>query len=1072
MIVFGGYASPNWMNDTWELSLSDAPQWSEVSPGGFAPRRVGHSAIYDPVRDRMIVFGGLDSTGAPVNDVWALSFSGGTAWTKLAPSGAAPSPRCNHTALYDPIRDRMLIFGGWTGSGTWYNDAWSLSLGSSPAWDSLSALGPAPARRSFHSAIYDPVRDRMVVFSGYPVSNDVWTLSLGSSPAWNELSPTGSPPSQRQGHTAIYDPARDAMVVFGGNTLNQPLQDSWALDLGGSTNWYSLAPTAAPPSPRSSHSSVYDPVYRRMVIFGGTPDGGDQTYALSLRLSSQWRPFRAALELSTRRLTLPRVTLGDTVSAELILSSVGMEPVQVAAIDGPHGETSLQPPAPATLGWDQSLTETIAFAPTVPRQGLDSLSIATNDSIAPREVYLDIDALPLAFDTRLLGAADSAELATSLIVITTPRPGVHVERGHLYYRVAGGSAFDSLSLTPLGTDFIAAIPASAVTESGVDYYVRVENSPFESTQPPGAPAAWSHQRVAPPLTVVGVPQPTSGASFVAGREIRVEVLLPSGSSFVSGELDYRSGGDRDWGTRPLEASGVLGQAIGIIPADVAGSRGVEYRLEVSTLTRTLRFPADSSAAVIPIQIENLREPSIHPGGRYRLLGVPLDFGDYSGRLDGFLADQLGPYDVVRWRLYAYDGSSQRNVELSSVADSALFHPRPGSAFWLISRDPHRVDTYPLQGVSTRTVGDYAIALEPGWNLIADPFDFPVAWADVRRDSDAVQNPVAFDPSSGAVGDYRDQPATLLVPFEGYFVHASQPTTIRVPPRVANVGGLDATAETAETDAGWRLRFEARTDRARDGSNVFGVRAASEPFEPLEWLEPPHPPGPWVGAAFVRTEDRERVSYRRDLREAGGEGQTWEVQVQSSQVGEPITIELSPSSTPLPEIDLRLIDREQGTVIDFSPRCCAASATRSVDSTSARFSRLVSDPIAPRYRIVSFGSRPYRLAIVAGSADYVHEIDARAPVPRGLTLDPVAPNPVRLATRVHFGLPRATPVTLEIYSVLGQRVATLLERESLEAGFHSVVWDRSARHEVARSGVYFLRLTAGTESRTAKILVTN
>ena len=84
--------------------------------------------------------------------------------------------------------------------------------------DGTWATNPPPSGRSEHTAIYDPVRDRMVVFGGYDgtLRNDVWALSLSGSPAWSALAPAGSPPSARYGHTAIYDPVRDRMVVFGG----------------------------------------------------------------------------------------------------------------------------------------------------------------------------------------------------------------------------------------------------------------------------------------------------------------------------------------------------------------------------------------------------------------------------------------------------------------------------------------------------------------------------------------------------------------------------------------------------------------------------------------------------------------------------------------------------------------------------------------------------------------------------------------------------------------------------------------------------------------------------------------
>jgi len=86
-------------------------------------------------------------------------------------------------------------------------------------------------------------------------------------------------------------------------------------------------------------------------------------------------------------------------------------------------------------------------------------------------------------------------------------------------------------------------------------------------------------------------------------------------------------------------------------------------------------------------------------------------------------------------------------------------------------------------------------------------------------------------------------------------------------------------------------------------------------------------------------------------------------------------------------------------------------------------------------------------------------------PRLLELAPASPSPVRGATSLRYGLPQRTRVTLGVYSVLGERVATLADGEQ-PAGWHVV------RYEAAKlpSGVYFLRLQAGAEVRSGKLVV--
>jgi len=1081
MLVFGGWEDSQLSSGTWQLSLGDAPQWEPVTPAGDLPSgRLGHSAVYDPARQRMIVFGGLGSAGV-VNDVWELSLSSTPTWSQVLPSGTSPSPRRYHTAIYDPLRDRMLVFGGDNALGTWYNDVWSLWLTPTPRWEQMALDDTLPSLRSSHSAIYDPVRGRMLVFGGYPPSKDVWALSLGDTLEWNLLVPLGSLQDPHFGHSAVYDPVGDRMVVFGGTDNKQHFDDVWLLSLTSPPAWSLLTTTADSPSPRSYHSAVYDSAYRRMAVFGGSPNVSEPTWGLSLGPTMRWSPARPVIEVVPSELRPEAVTLGDTVAVALVVSNPGLQPLDVIELRAPV-PGSISSPAPFQLLWSQAVAETLLLAPDSAGAVQDSVVIVSNDPRAPRApVPLRLEVRGLEFETRVLGSPAEVPLGASFIVVVTPRSGVRIERGTLHYRAADGvSAFDSLSLTPLATDFIAAIPAAAVTEYGVEYYVEVENSGFVATAPHGAPDTLFAQPVAPAGSITAVPRPTSGSEFLAGRDVEVEVVLPAGAIVDSGAIHYRQGGEDAAETDTLSLAGILRRPVATIPARVVGPRGVEYWVEVRTLKSALRFPA-TGFAIIRAKVQSLAEPSEHPGGRYRLLTVPLDFGaDFSGSLDALLTDQFGTYDPVRWRAYWYDPDSLRNLEFSA-ATAAAFRPEPGGAFWLISRRAHRVDTNPIEGLSTPTARECAIVLEPGWNLFGNPFDFSVAWSDVRRDASAVGDPIAFDPSLGTIGDYVDAAPSVLAPFEGYFVHSAQAETLWVPPRAAppipaarneavpsEREPASPSARAAPEDAGdlWRFRLRAWTDRAADGSNFFGVHSGAEAgFDPLDGPKPPQAPGPWVRVAFVHREWQERPGeYRRDLRGPGSEGETWEVEVRSGTPGEAVTLELSEVVSVAPALALRLLDREQGSGVDWLRPAGGAS-----DTTGAR---LAADRSVLRHRIVSFGDQPYRLSILAGTEDYVgHAGQQPIAAPARLTLDQSAPNPVRLATRIRFGLPRAAAVSLEIYSVLGQRVAVPLDRVRLAPGYHAVVWDGSTSDgKRAPSGVYFLRLVTGADALTRRLVL--
>jgi hypothetical protein len=81
-----------------------------------------------------------------------------------------------------------------------------------------------------------------------------------------------------------------------------------------------------------------------------------------------------------------------------------------------------------------------------------------------------------------------------------------------------------------------------------------------------------------------------------------------------------------------------------------------------------------------------------------------------------------------------------------------------------------------------------------------------------------------------------------------------------------------------------------------------------------------------------------------------------------------------------------------------------------------------------------------------------------------------PNPFNPETRIGYYIPKACPVKLEVFNILGQRVKTLVD-ENQTAGAKEVTWngkDENA-NEVA-SGIYFYRLQAQDFVETKKMVL--
>ena len=76
-----------------------------------------------------------------------------------------------------------------------------------------------------------------------------------------------------------------------------------------------------------------------------------------------------------------------------------------------------------------------------------------------------------------------------------------------------------------------------------------------------------------------------------------------------------------------------------------------------------------------------------------------------------------------------------------------------------------------------------------------------------------------------------------------------------------------------------------------------------------------------------------------------------------------------------------------------------------------------------------------------------------------------PNPFNPATRITFSIGQPSNVKLTVYNVLGQKVATLVDRY-MSAGEESVVFDASK----LSSGLYIYRLDAGNFTSIKKMML--
>jgi len=99
------------------------------------------------------------------------------------------------------------------------------------------------------------------------------------------------------------------------------------------------------------------------------------------------------------------------------------------------------------------------------------------------------------------------------------------------------------------------------------------------------------------------------------------------------------------------------------------------------------------------------------------------------------------------------------------------------------------------------------------------------------------------------------------------------------------------------------------------------------------------------------------------------------------------------------------------------------------------------------------------------AQYTQTEEMLAELPSEYTLRQNYPNPFNPSTTIGYDLPQSSEVRLDVYNVLGQRVATLVNMAQ-QAGRHEITMDASH----LSSGVYFYHFTAGEFRQIKKMML--
>jgi len=167
---FGGTRTfgTEFTNVIWQYTLG-TNTWGMMPISFFPIGRAASNLVYDPGSDRLILHGGIDTPPftafVATDETWAFYLSDST-WVQMADGPAMERAG----AMFDPTRNRMVVFRSNIGS-------WAFGLHYPEGWTQLVPDGVMDGGGPGTAAIYDPVVDRMILFGGNGAT-DTWQLQF------------------------------------------------------------------------------------------------------------------------------------------------------------------------------------------------------------------------------------------------------------------------------------------------------------------------------------------------------------------------------------------------------------------------------------------------------------------------------------------------------------------------------------------------------------------------------------------------------------------------------------------------------------------------------------------------------------------------------------------------------------------------------------------------------------------------------------------------------------------------------------------------------------------------------
>lgn len=400
---------------------------------------------------------------------------------------------------------------------------------------------------------------------------------------------------------------------------------------------------------------------------------------------------------------------------------------------------------------------------------------------------------------------------------------------------------------------------------------------------------------------------------------------------------------------------------------------------------------------------------------------------------------------------AFDFASQNWVDVPDT-DAAL---SPGAPLILYAFAQDNSGT-PLLPTTLTVTGtpvnpgpiplSYTVGPSTSFNMVGNPGTSNMDWNDTVSNSTGMASSYAtWDPSvtsDGGTTGYRYYDAVsgtglagrYIAPFTAFMVESISASSSLVPAYSASASEANAIRfgkGAGDKEPAPHIRFSVEGEGLAD-QETYALLDMDHEVRKLTPLS-----RDWT-ALWMTGDDGDPVAFKGNA----GTG-TFEIFHATTHSG---TFRMTwPDMVNVPDsLTLTLFDRDNGETIDLRGR------------TEYTFQSRPADLVAPGGDLPSGGSARFAFSATASTETLAAGVDTgNGSLP---TLAQNFPNPFNPTTTIRYAVPAASHVRLQVFDMLGRRVATLVD-DSKQAGWESVTWNAGD----LSSGLYVYRLDVGAHS---------